>query len=174
MRIWMKIIAVLEIIGGIFGMLLVVWILAMTPFNPLSLLILPIVVAIYVLSLIAGIALWRGRKYGRTASIVVQCIQIPKIISPAVVFMFSFGLDLWVHFLRADQFFNMGFEFRVLAFNQFFVNAVGAPFGLGVSIVGCIFLALLLKYKPATTAEVFEPPPPPPTEYRRSSTLGIT
>lgn len=174
MHIWMKIIAVLEIVGGIAGILLVVWILAMTPFNPLSLLILPIVVGIYVLSLVAGIALWRGRKYGRTASIVVQCIQIPKLISPQIIFMFSFGVDVWVYFFRSPELFKIGFESRFGAFNQFFVYAPGAPYGLGISVTGLIILVLLITYKPNRTLEPIEPlPPPPPAEYRRGSTLGI-
>jgi len=173
-RIWMKIIAVLEIIGGIFGFLIVIWVLASMPFDPTALILAPIVFLIYGLSLFAGIALFRERKYGRTASIVVQCIQIPKIFSPALVFIFSFGFDVWVHYLmQVGGFTTAGVEIKLLAFNQLFISVPGAPVGLGISIVGCVWLALLLKYKPGATPETIEPPPPPPEELRRGSTLGI-
>ena len=173
MRIWMKIIAVLEIIGGISGFLIVAWILVSMPFEPIVLILAPIVFLIYALSLFAGVALWRERKYGRTASIVVQCIQIPKIFSPVLVFVFSFGFDVWVHYLLHPNFTTAGVEIKLAAFNQLFINVPGAPFGLGISIVGCVWLALLLMYKPGAATEIIEPPPPPPSEPRRGSTLGL-
>jgi hypothetical protein len=169
----MKIIAVLEIIGGFYGILLIVWVLAVNPFDANSFIFGPILFAIYGLSAFAGIALFRGRKYGRTASIVVQCIQIPKFISPALIFMFSFGFDFWVHYLLNPGYATLGFEFRFGAFNQLFISVQGAPAGLGISIVGCVWLALLLKYKPGATPETIELPPPPPEELRRGSTLGL-
>jgi hypothetical protein len=170
----MKIIAVLEIIGGLSGFLMTAWFLVLTPFDPMVLILAPIVFLIYGLSVFAGIALWRGRKYGRTASIVVQCLQIPKIFSPALIFIFSFGFDVWVHFLVHPDFTTAGIEVKFGAFNQLFISVPGAPFGLGVSFVGCFFLALLTHYKPGAPTETIEPPPPPPPpEFRRSSTLGI-
>jgi hypothetical protein len=45
-----------------------------------------------IFSVVAGIALWCGTSFGRKASMVVQAIQLPKIISPALIFMFS----LWI------------------------------------------------------------------------------
>jgi len=172
-RIWMKIIAVLEIIGGIFGFLIIAWVLVSMPFDPTALVLAPIVFLIYGLSLFAGIALLRDRRYGRTASIVVQCIQIPKIFSPALIFMFSFGFDVWVHFLLHPNFTTAGVEIKLGAFNQLFISVPDAPLGLGISLVGPVFLALLLKYNPSAAPEPIEPPPPPPGEFRRGSTLGI-
>jgi hypothetical protein len=160
-RVWMRIVAALEIIGGIFGLVFVLsWFLA-APFSVPALLIAPIPIGIYVLSLAAGIALWRGSPFGRKASIVVQAIQVPKIISPSVIFMFSFGLDLWIHYLWLGEFSRLGFEVRFLAFNEFFFNAQGAPIGFGISITACATLLLLLrKYKPSATSDITLPPPP--------------
>jgi hypothetical protein len=37
---------------------------------------------------------------------------------------------------------------KFLAFNQPFVNVTDAPAGFGVSIPACVFLGMLLKFKP--------------------------
>jgi hypothetical protein len=170
-KTWMRVISVLEIIGGIGGVGSVIWWLLAAPFDAFSLLLAPIVVTIYILSVIAGVALWRGSAFGRKASIVVQIIQLPKIVSPLIIFMFSFGFDLWGHILFAKGSSNLGFEFRFLAFNQLFINVQDAPFGLGVSLSAAIFLALLLRHKPGRfedDAAILPPPPPPPAEWNDS------
>lgn len=164
-KFWMRAIAALEIVGGVFGLGFVVWWFATAPFNAFSILIAPIPVAIYVLSFVAGVALWRGSTFGRKASIIVQAIQLPKIVSPALIFIFSFGFDLWVHYLQGGGQSNVGFEIRFLAFNQFFINVPDAPVGLGVSITACIFLWMLLNHKPGQTSEENLLPPPPPSPF---------
>lgn len=156
-----RIIAALEMVGGVVGVGFVVWWLSAAPVKALTILLAPIPIGIYVFSLVAGVALWRGSPFGRRASIVVQLIQLPKIVSPQLIFMFSFGLDLWVHYLRTAEFANLGFEFRLLAFNQLFINAQGAPVGLGVSVIAPLFLLVLTRYKPGAASDVYAAPPPP-------------
>jgi hypothetical protein len=160
-KLWIRIIAVLEIIGGIFGILFVAWQIAVSPINIFTIIIGLVILGIYVLSLIAGVALWQGRPFGRTASIIVQAIQLPKIISPTIIFTFSFGLDLWIHFLLSETMTNVGFQFRFLAYNEFFLNMQGAPLGLGISIISCIFLVILVRYKafPELEADILPPAP---------------
>src|SRR4029077_20383200 len=114
-KAWIRIIAVLEIIGGIVGIILTAWQIAVSPINIFTIIFGLVILGIYVLSLIAGVALWQCRPFGRTASIIVQAIQLPKIISPAIIFTFSFGLDLWIHLLLSETVMNVGFEFRLLA-----------------------------------------------------------
>ena len=152
-KVWIRIISALEIVGGVIGIVFVIWWLSTTPFNLFSLVLAPLPIGIYLLSLTAGVALWRGSSFGRNASIIVQAIQLPKITSPLVIFMFSFGFDAWVHILLAKGSANLGFELRFLAFNQFFINVRDAPIGLGVSIMACIFLSLLVRYKPRAVEE---------------------
>src|SRR5215470_15408894 len=147
-KTWVRIISVLEIVGGVFGIGDVIWVLLATPFNALTLIFAPIPISIYILSLVADVALWRDNLFGRKASIVVQAIQLPKIMSPLIIFTFSFGFDIWFHILFTREVSNLGFEFRFLAFYQYLFNVQDAPFGLGVSITACIFLAALLRYKP--------------------------
>ena len=164
MKPWVRIIAVLEIVGGVFGLGLVVWQLLAAPSNVFLLLLAPIATGIYILSLVAGVGLWRGSTFGRKASIVVQSVQAPKVISPLVTFAFSFGLDFWIHQLWYEGMTNLGFNFRLLAFYQLSIN-VPAPIGLGVSITALVSLVLLRRYDPNSISAMDMPPPPPPAEW---------
>jgi len=165
MRILIRIISALEIVGGVFGIGFVIWVMLKMPFNVFSGALGVISIGIYALSLVAGIALWGGRPFGRKASIIVQTIQVPKLVSPLFTFIFSFGFDLWVHYLLAGNFATLGFEFRFLAFNQLFINLPGAPLGLGVSISAFFFLTVLFRYQPEKTVNETAPPPPPPEDW---------
>ena len=161
---WLRVISILEIVGGVFGIIILVWWFLFVPFNIYSLLIAPIPIAIYVLSILAGYWLWKGHRFGRTASIIIQAIQLPKIFSPFIIFLFSFGFDVWIQFLfLPNGLTNLGFEFRILSFNQLFFNVEQAPTGVGVSITALIILIMLIKYKAAELVEEIGAPPQPPT-----------
>ena len=159
-KIWIRIISFLEIVGGLSGIAFVVWEIVAAPPDRQPVAIGAIALAVYVFSFIAGIALWLERPFGRVASIVVQAIQLPKYISQLIIFMFSFGLDVYVYgMLTPNAQPVFGFELKFLAFNQLFVNVPDAPVGFGISISSCVFIGMLLKFKPkrlsqgASTAE---------------------
>jgi len=144
-KFWIRLIAILEIVGGIFGIAFVVLQLVA---RQTGLLFASIALAVYILSLVAGVALLRNRPFGRIGSIIVQCIQLPKYVSPLFVFMFSFGFDAYLYFALTNTANAItGFEFKFLAFNQLFVNVADAPVIFGVSIPASIFLAMLLKHR---------------------------
>jgi hypothetical protein len=148
-KIWIRIISVLEIVGGLSGIAFVVWELVALPVDRHRVAMGAIALAVYVFSFIAGVALWLGHPFGRLASIVVQAIQLPKYISQLGIFMFSFGFDAYVYGMltnNAQPIF--GFEFKFLAFNQLFLSVPDAPVGFGISISSCVFLGMLLKSKP--------------------------
>jgi hypothetical protein len=119
-------------------------------------------VGIYILSLVAGIELWRDTSFGRKASILVQVIQIPKIISPIIIFLFSCGFDFWIHLLFTGGYSTFGFQFQFLTFNQFLFNVPDAPIGLGLSLTGLVFLAILWNHKPGRVEPILSPSEPPP------------
>lgn len=162
-KIWVRIIAILEVVGGIFGIVFVAKQTADNAIDSLNLVLALISVAIYVFSFIAGIALWREQPFGRIASIVVQAIQLPKYASQLLVFMFSFGFDTYVYGALANNASPiLGFELKFLAFSQLSVNVADVPAGFGVSISAAIFLAMLFKYKPHVDTSVDEQSSLPP------------
>lgn len=150
-KFWIRLIAILEIVGGVCGIVFQVPYLlaASADRHPL---IAGITLAIYLLSLVAGITLLLELPFGRIASIVIQAIELPKYMSQLLIFMFSFGFDAYLYGMltkNAQPIF--GFEFKFLAFNQLFVNVADTPVGFGISIPACAFLTMLLKYRPKQT-----------------------
>jgi hypothetical protein len=143
---WTYLIAILEIVGGIWGIAFVVWQSWVVPLDRYTFPFAVIIFVVYSLSLAAGIALALGRKFGRVGSIAVQAIQLPKYGSQLLVFMFSFGFDAYVYgmFTNNAQA-AFGIEFKFLAFNQLFVNVTDAPVMFGISIPACGFLVMLLR-----------------------------
>ncbi len=77
-KIWIRLIAILEIVGGVCGIAFVGWQFVTLPTHRHTLIFASIALVVYVFSFIAGIALWLERPFGRVASIIVQAIQLPK------------------------------------------------------------------------------------------------
>jgi hypothetical protein len=152
---------VLQIIGGLSGIAFIGWALA-TQVSEISSASIGLgEILIDVIGVVAGVTLWRGTSFGRRASMAIQFIQLPKIVSPAIVFMFSFGFDLWVHASPP----LLGIQFAILGSNQVFLNVQNVPLDFGISITAIVALVILKKYKPAVRIPLAPLPPPPPFEW---------
>jgi hypothetical protein len=156
-KVPIRIIAVLEMLGGLFGMVSTSWAIVTQTSNIFSIVIGMVEVLIDVFAVVAGIALWAETSFGRKASLAIQLIQLPKITSPAIIFMFSFGFDVWVH---ASPFGVVGFQTSV-SFNQLVLNLPNSTVDFGVSLTAIIALAILKKYEPRSRVLGRLPPPPP-------------
>ena len=173
MRNWVRFIAAVEVVGGACSFGFIVWALLGVPLDARTALVALFMLAVNALSFVAGVALWSGSRLGRTLSIIVQVVQLPKIVSPQMIFLFSFGLDVWVYAAQAGMHVILGFQFTLLPSSQLFFNAVENPVSLaGVSVSSIAFLALLIRYKAgdAAVAGRDEPPstpPPPPADWQQ-------
>jgi hypothetical protein len=148
-KFWIRLIAILEIIGGVCGIAFVVWQFVAASTGRQTFIFAAIAFTVYLLSLIAGVTLWLESPFGRVASIIVQGIQLPKYFSQLLIFMFSFGFDTYVYGVltnNAQPIF--GLEFKFLAFNQLFLNVADAPAGFGISVPACAFLVMLVRFRP--------------------------
>jgi hypothetical protein len=129
-KFWTYLIAILEIVGGVCGIAFVLWQSVTAPLERYNVLFGVIISIIYLLSLVAGIALALGHKFGRVASIIVQAIQLPKYTSQLLIFMFSFGFDAYVYgMLTNNAYVAFGIDFKFLAYYQLFANVADAPAG---------------------------------------------
>lgn len=157
-KLWTYVIAILEMIGGIFGIAFIIWqSLSSPPLDLYNLLFAIIIFLVYALSLAAGIALALRRKIGRVGSIIVQAIQLPKYTSQLLIFMFSFGFDAYPYgMLTSSGHVAFGIDFKFPAYYQLFANVADAPVGFGFSIPACAFLVMLLR-KPKLAASTHAP-----------------
>ena len=157
-----RLISGLEVVGGVFGVFTFAKHLPGYRLDAYLLLLAPIVIGIFLMSLIAGVLLWRNHRAGRMASIIVQVIQLPKIVSPLLTFLFSFGLDCYPYLqVNKGRVLHAGVGFKLGAFYNLYLNNPGIPFSVGISIPAIVFLIVLLRHKAAGTREKPMPPPPP-------------
>ena len=156
-RIPVRTIAVFQIIGGALSFCFIAWSLVTQASNIASAIIGVFELLIDTAAVVAGITLWLGTPFGRKASLAIQTIQLPKIVSPAMIFLFSFGFDVWVHASAPGL---IGIQFSVLD-HQLFFNVPNAPVDFGVSLTAIIALIILKKYQPEPRTAGPMPPPPP-------------
>jgi hypothetical protein len=158
-----RMIAILEMLGGVAGVGVVFWQILAAPDEDPSVTLAPVAAALYLFSFVAGLLLWGKKPFGRKASMAIQVLQVPKLMSPQIAFIFSVGCDFWVHYLWREGFTILGFELKLLAFHQIFIAEPNAPFLFGISITAPIFLAVLGRYNPNSLSS--REPPAPPVEW---------
>ena len=165
-RIPIRTIAVLEILGGLFSLCFVGWAVVTQPSNIASTIIGAIALIIDITAVVAGVALWRGSAFGRKASMAIQAIQLPKIVSPIMIFLFSFGFDLWLHASAS----GLGIQTAFFGSNQLFLNVENAPGDIGISVTAIIALVILNKFQPMVRETPL--PPPPPADWPTSDGMA--
>gem|GEM_PF-2465127 len=155
-KIPIRTIAVLEILGGLFSFGFIAWAMVTQPSNIVSAIIGAIALIIDITAVVAGVALWRGTAFGRKASMAIQAIQLPKIVSPIMIFIFSFGFDLWLHASAS----GFGIQTAFFGSNQLFFNVENVPGDIGISVTAIIALVILNKFQPVVRETPLPPPPP--------------
>jgi len=170
-KVPIRIIALFQIIGGLFTMTFLAWTfvrqtsaLATQMRGIMSGVIMIGEIFIDIFAVVAGVTLWRGTQFGRKASIAIQAIQLPKISFPAIIFMFSFGFDLWVYATPSV----VGFQTAFFGSNQIFLGVENLQGGFGVSVTAIIALVILNRYKPTARTALRPSPPLPPSEWPAS------
>jgi len=102
-----KIISIYEIVGGILGVIYCFLIVALSVksiFNSqvsgterlITFLLVAAVLSLYILTIAAGLFLWKGSGRGYTLSVLAQCFQIPYIITSGLTYIFISGAQLGV------------------------------------------------------------------------------
>jgi hypothetical protein len=160
-KVLRRLISLLELIGGTCGLVLLAKQIPYFRVEANVIILLPIAIGIFLMSLVAGALLWRDHRAGRIASIIVQAIQLPKLASPLLIFMFSFGLDFYPYIAVTRGVFDAEVDFKVLAFYNLYLNQPRFPFAFGISIPAIAFLIMLLRYKPERASGKMMPPPLP-------------
>lgn len=163
-NVWRKVIASLEVIGGICG-LIVLWLQLREKSLSTGLIVLAAIIAgIYVLALVAGVLLWRGVRAGHRLSVLVQIAQLPKLATTKIIYMMSFGFDFAVIAAQSPgpSGYGIVFDAKFGAFHQLFVDNPNVNLACGLSIVSVVFLLALQKKSVAVDSEQPSTLPNPP------------
>lgn len=147
----LRVIAVVEVIGGIAGLILTLAHLASGGFGGGELAVGVIPALLFSLALFAGVMLWRDRPIGYHASTAVQLAQLFKIATPQFALAVSFGGDIMA--LWSERTDAAGRSFRTAGVHSQagshcvteFNRPPGAPQWFGISFISCVALAILRK-----------------------------
>lgn len=90
LRLWCRIVAALQIVGGLFG----IYFIAFSGEFSGSLIIFLFALLLFATSVWSGVLLARGSKVGLTASFVVQAFQLVQVNVPGFLYSFCCGLVL--------------------------------------------------------------------------------
>lgn len=141
---WQKTLAVTEILGGlILGGLTLLLVISDLP----DILIFTIAVAIAVLAVVAGVALYKNTLLGKRLSIVLQALQVFSLSSAKFFYLLVAGLQLnvsWIY--SADMLQKNGLNLGYGIYGTFLVGGPGhgQPLGIGVNFIALSALLLLV------------------------------
>lgn len=142
-RVAVNFIAWVEILGGVFGVLLTIYagIKGRSQIGAGYVLLLAMFIGLYAFTAMSGYWLLTGEKRGLRFSRIIQLIQIPQIFSSVFVWMFAAGLNTSV--LISEK----GISFNIFAGSrlELFIMRPGIEFVLGLNIAAVIFFVILIS-----------------------------
>ncbi|MGD9109602.1 MAG: hypothetical protein PVG93_01560 [Phycisphaerales bacterium] len=154
MKRWFtRILAVAQIGGGFFGIMLVIQQFTANNQNIMSTIINLAFAAIFAIGIIAGVALLEDYKAGISLSRFYQIIQIPLFSSPFLQYGLASGLFGTIRF-GANSF---NWDFAMGSRYTFFING-NASWTFGLNLAALFFFAYLLTLKTGRQIKVKLPP----------------
>jgi len=143
----LKLIAILEIVGSLFGFYILYSMFRSVSYDEstflLYVLLFSALGAVTVLALVAGILLWKERRLGFALSVLVQALQIPIFTSAIFEIQLMFGVGIWPYAAMDGQF-KLGMDINFGAEEDLGWRPE-APFSFGVNLVAVYFLYVLLR-----------------------------
>jgi hypothetical protein len=158
---WIYWIAINEIIGGIFGLALVIFFLAASislylskiteqTFSSASIILVVIGVILYALSIAGGWLLRQGDPRGMPLSLFIQIMQLVRLSIPGIIsyrFASGISLPLDIGFSSTGFYFNINLTFSSFSFNLSPTSEENIFF-IGTNLIAIFsFKQLILKRK---------------------------
>ena len=144
----MKVISLLLMLGGIFGVGIAVLIdgrYLMSPgakfFSP-SVAIAGVFILLFGWAVLTGIDLWLGRSEALTWARILFAIQIPTIAVPG--FSYEFHIGFILRFIVRSGF-RIGFDFNLGSSFNFYISPSIQQFALGINVFAVGVLIYLLR-----------------------------
>jgi len=148
-----KLIAIIEIVGGAIGLFIIVpviWgitsLLSSGTFSLAiagSILIFVLGICLYILSVIAGVALWRNSRKGVTLSLIVQAVQIPSLVISGFIYSFISGLAMYLYL---DFQSGVWINFNISMF-RIYLSSSNNGFVLGINVIALLAFIYLWKLR---------------------------
>lgn len=147
LRFWCRVVAALQIAGGLCGIYIVAFGSVSGNFRVIFL----VAFCLFVATVWSGILLMLDRQGGVAASLVVQAFQLVQVNVPGVLYSFGCEMQFIVGFSRNDDSPVIGFNFSYPSRFSIFLNppphfaAQGGFSGLNLVALLCIVCLLLAR-----------------------------
>ena len=150
-RIFLKIISVYEVLGGLVGVFVVLFsilpILVKRGYHPNIIFLyfaLVIFLILFVLSVLGGVLLWGNKNLGYLFSFIVQLFQIPYIITSSVVYLLVAGASIAPYISSRD----MGFTFYIGGKFLFYMGHAVLGYRFGINLIALLFaISIFIAWK---------------------------
>ncbi len=141
----LKGIGILEIIGGVTGIGLILWLMLQgMETNTYVFLILLFAIGFYIYSIFAGIQIFKHKENGVLHSRILQYLQIPGISIGGITYILTSGGYFFTGYNSTEG--NIKFDFSLIA-SKFQINILNSDQGsfIYINVMAIIVLVLLEK-----------------------------
>ncbi|MHB1645926.1 MAG: hypothetical protein ACYCSW_05380 [bacterium] len=137
-----RIIGAIEIFGGISGLVLTVGKLFIGDFSAAGAIFALLFIALFCLSIVAGVLLIEGSGKGLKLSLWTQGLQIPYLASPLISYFYASGIYLLLYIGQSS---GVNFEIH----SAWLMSIGNSGFSIGLNVFPVIFLIVLFKMSKA-------------------------
>jgi hypothetical protein len=160
----MRLVSLLLGLGGLLGLVLMLWfdinmILSGQSRFSLSIVITGAFLAIFGWAVWTGGELWQGKRRGLKMAQILFAMQIPLLRAPGFMYEFHTGLMVSVGLATPTRF---TYSFYFGSWVTFYFSPRIQDFALGINLVAVLVLIYLVRKSRAASAVAVVPTPPPP------------
>ncbi len=146
-RLLLRFIAILEIIGGIWGLSIMIYRMANVLDNFKFLLFLLIYLVPFIISIIAGILLFRQKTAGLNLSLIIQLLQIPYFALAGLYYSFISGVLAGIRISLVEGMTHFSFNFLFGGYCQIQTGLPNEISAFGINMFAVVMFSFLLLNK---------------------------
>ncbi|MFK5925667.1 MAG: hypothetical protein QM483_03455 [Desulfuromusa sp.] len=146
-RLLLQLIAILEIIGGVWGLSIMLYRMANVLDTFKFLLFMLLYLVPFIISIIAGILLFKQKTAGLTLSLVIQLLQIPYFALAGLYYSFISGVLAGIRISLLEGITHYNFNFLFGGYCQIQTGLPVEISAFGINIFAVVTFSFLLIYK---------------------------
>ena len=147
LNLLLKLIAAIEIFGGSWGLVIMTYRMTHVLDNLKFVIFLSVYLIPFILSIIAGVLLWKNKAAGLNLSLVVQLLQIPYFALNGLYYSYISGLLLGIRISFLEGMKNFNFNFSLGGYCQVQTGLPPTITAFGINIFAVIVFVFLFFCK---------------------------
>jgi len=136
---WCLLIAMIQIMGGVVGAGLFIYQYGSAPYS----LIMSLILSPFLWGIYGGIMLWNGKDKGLNYSLIMQAIQIPKLMTPLLGYHVFLGAEANVGWFGS----MLKLDWTLGSSAFLYLNTELTSYGAGINLIPLAAFVYLMKFK---------------------------